>query len=206
MRLAAEWTRLEWQRRWRSLIALALLVAVTTATILTAFAAARRGQTAFGRLWAETKPATLTVLPNQPGFDWGRFRKLPEVAALTTFAVSGFMIDGFPLAGQETGFPAGDSQVMRTVERPVVFQGRVLNPSRVDEVDVTPSFPANYGKGVGDTLTIQLPTPARVGSGWDSVRACPGAQDQRAHRRRDQSPWFSDSPGAKARSFPGPRC
>jgi len=111
MRLTAEWTRLECQRRWRSLLALALLVAVSTATILTAFAGARRDKTAFDRLWAKTLPATITVLPNQPGFDWARIRKLPEVAALTTMAISGFMIDGYPLAGQETAFPPGDSQV-----------------------------------------------------------------------------------------------
>ena len=42
-----------------------------------------------------------------------------------------------------------------------MLAGRVFNPSRVDEVVVTGLFPAHYGKGVGDTLTIQLPTPSR---------------------------------------------
>jgi len=185
MRLTAEWTRLEWQRRWRSLTVLALLVAVSTATILTALAGARRDKTAFDRLWARTLPATVTVLPNQPGFDWAPIRKLPEVAALTTFAVCGFMIDGYPLASQEVGFPPGDSQLWHTIERPVVLSGRVLDPSRVDEVDVTAFFPAHYGKGVGDTLTIQLPTPRQAISGWDSSRSGQGPEDQGAHRRRD---------------------
>jgi hypothetical protein len=93
MRVIAAWTRLEWRRRWRSLLVLALLVALATATVLAAVAGARRGQTAFSRLWARTLPATVAVLPNQPGFAWAKIRALPEVAALTTFAVSDFELE-----------------------------------------------------------------------------------------------------------------
>ena len=116
MGVIATWTRLEWRRRWRSLMVLALLVALVTATVLAVAAGARRGQSAFSRLWAQTLPATVTVLPNQPGFDWAKVRALPEVAALTTFAVSAFGLEGVP--GAQTMFPFADSQVLRTIERP----------------------------------------------------------------------------------------
>ncbi len=203
MRLTAAWARLEWQRRWRSLLVLALLVAVSTATVLAAFAGARRGQTAFDRLWARTLPATVTALPNQPGFDWSKIRRLPEVAAVTTFAVSGFMIDGYPLAGQEVGFPPGDSQVWHTIERPVVLQGRVLNPRRADEVDVSPFFPANYGKGVGDTLTIQLPTPAQAESGWDSSSGPARGPTLKVRIVGViRAPFYADVPGTFGGVFP----
>jgi MacB-like periplasmic core domain/FtsX-like permease family len=205
VRIIAAWTWLECQRRWRSLAALALLVALATATVLTAVAGARRGQTAFDRLWARTLPATLTVLPNQPGFDWSRIRALPEVSALTTFAVAKFVFDGYPLAAQNTGFPPGDSQVFRTIERPVVLQGRLLDPRRVDEVDVTALFPAIYGKSVGDTLTVQLPSPQQ-GQDYDPSSGLPPRGPKiRVHIVGViRSPWFSDSPGSAGGVVPSP--
>ena len=78
MLITVTWLRLDARRRWRSLAVLALLIALATGIVLTSIAGARRGQTAFDRLWARTLPATVTVLPNQPGFDWARSRPCPK--------------------------------------------------------------------------------------------------------------------------------
>jgi hypothetical protein len=206
MRIVLAWLRLDSRRRWRSLMVLGLLVALATMTVLTAVAGARRGQTAFSRLWARTLPTTITVLPNQPRFDWARIRALPEVAALGTFALTGFVIDGYPPAGQNIGFPPGDNQTMRTIERPVVLQGRVFDPSRADEVVVTANFPAGYGKGVGDMLTLHLPAPRQSDRGYDPSSSGP----PRGPRVRVRivgvirSFWFSDSPGSRGALLPSP--
>ena len=172
MRITLTWVRLEVRRRWRTLTVLALLVALATATVLAAVAGARRGQTAFGRLWARTLPATATVLPNQPGFDWAKVRALPEVTALTKFPVYyGASVAG--MRGVNVGFPPADSQYTRTIERPVVLQGRLFNPGRADEVVASPHFLSGSGKSVGDTLTLLLPTPKQVDAGYDASTGGP---------------------------------
>ncbi len=190
------WLRFELPRRWRSLSALALLVALATATILTAVAGARRGQTAFDRLWARTQPATMTVLPNQPGFDWSRIRALPEVSVISRFPVTfGFAVKGYPQA--EAQFPVIDASMTRTIERPVVLAGRPYNPRRADEVLVTPQFAAAFGKKPGDTLTLELASLQQANAGYDGSSGGP----PRGPRVRvrivgvARSPWYSDTPG-----------
>ena len=124
-----------------------MLVALATA-VLAAVAGARRGDSTFQRLWDRTLPTTVSVLPNQPGFDWAKVSALPEVSALTKFAVAdAFVVQGHPDAN--VGVPPADDHFLRTIERPVVLQGRVFDPHRANEVVVTAKFPAQYGNGVG---------------------------------------------------------
>jgi hypothetical protein len=172
VRITVTWLRLEVRRRWRSLLVLALLVALATATVLAAAAGARRGQTAFGRLWDSTLPATVTVLPNQPGFDWDKVRALPEVAALSEFAVVfGFSVDCCP--GASSGFPPIGDEMARILERPALLAGRVFNPGRTDEVMVTPQFAHVYHKDVGDTITLLLATPKQMNEHFDGSAGPP---------------------------------
>ncbi|HJZ09073.1 MAG TPA: hypothetical protein VJ283_13385, partial [Trebonia sp.] len=152
------WLRLDLRRRWRSLVVLALLVALSVGVVLTAVAGARRVDTAFGRLWARTLPATVVVLPNQPGFDWAKVRSLPEVTALGLFTVYyGAAVEG--MDGVDLGFPPANADAFRTVERPVVLAGRMANPGRADEAVVSPHFLTAHHKQVGDILTLRLSTP-----------------------------------------------
>ncbi|MEP7055543.1 MAG: FtsX-like permease family protein [Actinomycetota bacterium] len=155
------WLRLDLPRRWRSLTVLALLVAIAAATVLTATAGARRGMTAVARLGDRTLPATTVALPNQPGFDWSKVRALPEVEAMATFAVAGFVLEGSEDA-DNIDFPWADASIMQTIERPVVLSGRLADPARADEAVVTARFPATFGKGVGDTVVARLLTPEQA--------------------------------------------
>ena len=198
MLITLTWLRLDGLRRWRSLAVLALLIALATATILTSIAGARRGQTAFDRLWARTLPATATVLPNQPGFDWAKVAALPEVTALTKFpVVFGYQAQGF--TGASTGFPLADDQMTRTIERPVMLAGRLFNPRRADEVVITPRFAATSGKHVGDTLTLELASVQQANQEYDGSTGPPLGPKVRARIVGvGRTPWGldADTPGS----------
>jgi FtsX-like permease family len=166
VRITSAWLRLELRRRWGSLTVLAMLVMVSTATVLAATAGARRGDTAVDRLWAQTRPATVSVLANQPGFDWARVRALPEVAVLAEFPVTyGFGVGCCRAAS--TGWAYASRDWGTKIERPVLVAGRLFNPARADEVVVTPQFLASYHKRLGDTVTLLLASPQQVDHGFN---------------------------------------
>ncbi len=190
------WLRLELPRRWRSLALLALLIALATATVLTAVAGARRGDSAVNRLYARTLPATVTVLPNQPGFNWNKVRALPQVAAISRFAVAdGGTLEGAP--GAETQFPFLDSSMTRTIERPVVLAGRLYDPERADEVLVTPGFAAAFHKKPGDRLMLDLASVKQASANYDGSDGTAPAGPRVPVRIVGvvRSPWLSDNPG-----------
>ncbi|QJY48470.1 ABC transporter permease [Pseudonocardia broussonetiae] len=155
MAVVAVWLRLELRRRWRSLLVLTLLVALSAGVVLTAVAGARRGAGALDRLLAQTLPATIAVLPSTPGFDWDAVRALPGVTALSEFGVAPAEVDGVPV---DLPFDLRPG----TVEVPVVLEGRAADPARADEAVVTPGYVEASGRGVGDVVTLALPDPSVV--------------------------------------------
>ena len=120
------------------------------------------------RLTSNALPATAVVLPNQPGFDWGRVRRMPEVESLTTFLLGATEIQvvddatGETLSNAGIGFPPGDDAWGRTIERPVLQEGRLIDAGRADEVLATPGFMRHFHKRLGDTLTAHLFTVQQV--------------------------------------------
>jgi FtsX-like permease family len=192
MRPVAAWFRLDFRRRWRSLLVLALLVAFAAGTVMTAVAGARRGASAVDRLLAQTLPATVAVLPNEPGFDWNAVRALPEVETLSTYAGADYEIDGQPAAGV-----LADADAMHTVERPVVLDGRLPDVTRADEVVVTPAFVENHGKDVGDSVSIRLFEPETIdaaAAGVGESRA-DGPEIEAAIVGVVRAYWFDDDEG-----------
>ena len=202
MLMAATWLRLDLRRRWRSLVVLALLVALSAGVVLTAVAGARRGETAFDRLWARTLPATVTVLPNQPGFDWSKVQALPGVSAMGLFSVYyGASVEG--MDGVDLGFPPANGGVGQTVERPVILAGRMDDPSQPNEAIASPHFMTAHHLRVGDTVTVRLSTPAQAAEGIDASQTPPAGP--RATLRITgvaRSPFFIDSPGDSGGMIP----
>ncbi|MDT4985376.1 MAG: putative transport system permease protein [Pseudonocardiales bacterium] len=206
MNVLTAWLRVEVRRRWRSLAVLAVLVAVASGTVITAVAGARRAASALTRLQDGTLPATSVMLANDPEFDWSKIRALPGVEALSTFAVRySFYFEGishdFGLAGPSLqtslsgAFAPADDAAMRTIEKPIVFAGRVFDPSRDDEVVVSRHFADHFGKAVGDTLILDLPSPEEVKAGLDGTsEKLTGPRITMHIVGVVSSPWFSDAP------------
>lgn len=203
------WTRIELRRRWRPLLVLALLVALASGTVLAAAAGARRGVSAVDRLLEQTLPATVVVSPLQEGFDLDPIRALPGVEAMGALATySGFGVDEAPGETVALAVPI-DAETMRTLERPVVLQGRPADPARVDEAVVSPAFVASHGLGVGDTVTVRMFSVEQVDTG---VSALPVLVPRRPGGPAQpvtivgvvRSLWLADDVGGSGRLFPSP--
>ncbi|MCX6464378.1 MAG: FtsX-like permease family protein [Pseudonocardiales bacterium] len=193
--MTAFWLRLKLRRRWRPLLVLALLVALSAATVLAATAGARRAATSLDRLLEVTLPATVAVLPNEVGFDWDAVRALPGVVALAEFAVTTYRVDDIAPETWPDGFPM-DAAAMDTVERPVVLQGRLPDPARADEVLVTPRFVETYGKGVGDTVALGLFGAGQFAESPDRPATAEGPVVEAAIVGVGRSFWFGDKPSS----------
>ena len=204
--MALTWLRLDLPRRWRSLVVLALLVALSSAVVLTAVAGARRGESAFDRLWARTLPATVAVLPNQPGFDWAKVQALPGVAAMALFAVYyGASVDGIQDAN--IGWPPANAALFQTVEHPVILAGRAADQSRADEAMASPHFMSAHHLRVGDTVTLHLTSPAQAAAGFNATQGgtLAGPRVKLTHRRRGADPVLSRRPRRHRRGHADPR-
>ena len=207
MTLLMAWLRLERRRRWRSFLVLAVLVALATGTVLASVAGARRGNSAVGRLLARTLPATAVVVPNQPGFDWAAVRSIPRVESLTLFpAYTSLTIAGID-DDSITSFIPADTDAMHTVERPVVREGRLADPTRPDEAVVTAAFLRSTGRHVGDELTALLTTPQQAESAGRSPEDVGPPAGPRVPLRIVgvvRSLWYSDPVGGPGSVIPSP--
>ncbi|MDQ4055438.1 MAG: ABC transporter permease [Actinomycetota bacterium] len=187
------WARFDLRRRWRSLVVLALLVAVTSGLVMTAMAGARRGGSAVERLLEDTLPVDAAVPANLPGLDWARFDDLPYVEARAGFL--GVPIRSDEIAFEDWGIWTLDESFFTTIERPIVLAGRPYDPAAPDEAVVTQRFVDEHGKGVGDTVEVTLPSAAQAQHIDETVdmSTLDGPTEELRIVGVLRSPWFSDS-------------
>jgi len=160
MNAVLAWARLDVRRRWRSLLVLTLLVAVSSAVVLTTLAGARRTDTALPRLEARVLEADAMVLPNKPGFDWGRVSRLPSVKTLGTFALFLGAMPQLDVGAYEdfSDFPAANAAQNVTIDRPILRSGRYPDARNPLEALAGPGFIEKHGS----YLTVRLPAAAQI--------------------------------------------
>ena len=164
MALAAGWMcfRAELRRRWRAWLALALIVGAFAGVVEAAAAGARRTDAAYPALlaWSYVPDVMLFSYPGQSG-TFGQFS--PAAAARLPQAVQSAVIASYQVAtpaaadlvAPETGQVPG-----RFWRRRVLLAGRLPDPARPGEVNISFTLAQAAHLEVGDMLRTKLLTAA----------------------------------------------
>lgn len=155
--------RAEMRARWRALLSAGILCGLFGAAVLAALSGAERTEEAYPRFLERQEAYDLIISDTsffapvfwQPDFD--RLARLPYVESAARFIYGG--LEKADAGASEEGFifvASTDPNFGRTIQRPVVVEGRVPNPERVDEVTV-PFFADGdlAGLRVGDRLNVK---------------------------------------------------
>jgi hypothetical protein len=168
--------RCEIRRRWRSTVALALLLGAVGAVILATAAGARRSDTALARFntFSRSSDAEMSIGPNPTASQIRTFRRTPGVAAVAVLHGYGLTVKGDEDATLAIAAPA-DSAMGTIVDRARLIAGRRADPKAPDEITIGESFAAQQHLGIGDHLEAQSYTPAQVVAGFSGKDPGPPA-------------------------------
>ena len=151
------------RQRWRSWLALSLLVAIAGGAVMLAVAGARRTDTAYQRFLQASTASDIVVSPMGSGFPgyYPALARLPgvvaegEVAGLTAFPVDRH---GRPeVFAPPLVYLAADGNYGRTLDRPKLLSGRLARPERADEIVIDQTAARAYDVGVGSRLNLAVP-------------------------------------------------
>jgi hypothetical protein len=127
-------TRSEFRRRWRSALAIALLVGFVGAVVLASAAGAHRSATALRRFiaYSRTSDAEMDLTDPTPA-QLRAFRRVPEVADFAVLHAYALIPRGRPnLKNAATA----DGRLGTAVDRARVVAGRAANPDARDEITI----------------------------------------------------------------------
>jgi len=147
------WARSELGRRWKALVTLGVIAGIAGGLALAAVAGARQTSTAYARWRKATLAPDAIVFGTQVGqndTDYTPVLRLPEVVAGGQFELAQVGLVGIHIGS----LPPGDTQLYRTVARPLIHQGRMPRPGRVDEVVVNRTAAKKLHLHVGQRVTI----------------------------------------------------
>ena len=153
---AAAWARVDLRGRWRSLVVLGVLAGLTAGFALAALSGARRSDTALARLRARTNASDAAVFASQSGNtapDWPALARRPEVKTLARWNLMFGEADGEP---GSVIFAPSDRMWSGVVDKPVVLQGRMFDPSAADELVVDEPLARAYHIHLGQVLDLHF--------------------------------------------------
>jgi hypothetical protein len=171
--------RATFARRWTGYLSLVVLVGLVGGISMAAIAGARRTQSSFPVYEASTNPSDLQVFTAfQSGTSTGFSPHIDSEVAHLPYVASATPVVGFDgtlqllshLSGHTTpgeAFPAiegsPDGEYLST-DRATVLQGRLLNPSRLNEFMLSAGAARSAGLHIGSTIRLAFYSDAQVAS------------------------------------------
>jgi ABC-type antimicrobial peptide transport system permease subunit len=154
----------EIRRRWRSVLALTLLVGLVGAVVLATAAGARRSETALARFSAESRSGDVTL---SPAFGYtptppqlNAVRHIPNVVAVAVLRF--YALVEVHASTKVSPAAALDGAMGSVVDRSRLITGRRANPAATDEVTIGEVLAAQLHQGVGGHLDFVSYTPAQL--------------------------------------------
>lgn len=152
--------RAEMRTRWMATIGLALLVGVAGGVVFTAFAGARRTDTAYDRMVEETRAWDVLVNPDE---GTGSALDPQDIACLPMVESFGYMTGMAVVApGADSleelfntlpvAFAAPDGKALFEIGRPNLLEGRMPDPETPEEVLLTADAAGELDLGTGDSF------------------------------------------------------
>ncbi len=161
------------RRRWRSVVALTLLVGAVGAVVLATAAGARRSDSALPRFNAYSRSSDVEIsvgFPTRKQLE--SFRRTPGVARFAVVRAFGLMIDDNP--DLAIAAPA-DSVMGNLVDRSRLMHGRRSDPSAPDEITIGEGLAAKTHLRVGSHLDGRSFTQAQITKGFSGGNPGPPA-------------------------------
>ena len=158
--------RAELRHGWRSLVVVALLVAVSGGAALAALAAARRTDTAFARMRSATNAWDVTINPNngsESRLTMAELRALPGVERIGRadgIILYPSIVRSVPDAFNLPPFLVTDTTTGYTLGRPVVTAGHKPDRKDASGVFVDRTFAKRMRLRIGQSFHYILLTPA----------------------------------------------
>ena len=154
------WARSELRRRWLALVVLGVLAGVTSGLAMATVAGARRTETAWERLRAETHASDAIVFTSQAGIffdDELRYDELAELPYVEGIGGLGIWYATSSL-GDASGFLSSYGDWLGGLDSPRIIEGRAPDPNDPLEVVMSPAKPGTplADVGVGDTVDVHL--------------------------------------------------
>jgi hypothetical protein len=154
---AAIWLtlRADLRRRWRPLLALALLLGLLGGVVLTAAAGARRTDTAYPRLLASANASQVSIVPQGTGMN-GYYTALAKLPQVESMAVGQLYQAALP-ADEQTPVQlivSPDGRYGTQVDRVRVLAGHLLNEGVAGQAMVNQAMAAAEHLTPGDTVRV----------------------------------------------------